>query len=287
MRPFAPAASLSTPYSASRSALVSVPRSSLSLSRANGRPARLPHRLLVPQIAYPNSRGLGVLTGQTGAIAATAQAGAAAVTSTLVALGTIGGPVGAAIAGMISLAGVIANMFSGCGQTCVEASDIANQVGDYLEQMLDTYMAAPVHYASMQAAYIQNFNSAWNSLVQACSNPQLQAAGQRCVTDRQRGACTWKASQGGWQGNTYVPWGPSGSGSACWNWFVGYLDPVANDPTVVPDPSPVTAAGSAIATDVSSAVSSLTSALPATVGGFPTSELLIFGGALLLAALFL
>lgn len=214
-------------------------------------------------------RGMGDVTNQS--IASAAAAGATATTSILVAMGKIGGPVGAAIAGLVAVGMALTKVFSGCGQTCVQATQIANQVGDILQQNLDHYLSAPVHYASLQAAAVNNFQTAWNALVQNCSNPALQAAGQRCVTDRQRGACTWKASPGGWtQGQdgtwTFVPAGPSGSGTECWNWFIGLLDPILNDPTVVPDPVPGSSTASGLLSDIGVDPSM-------TIAGIPLSDL--------------
>lgn len=231
-------------------------------------------------VRLPARRGMGSLTGQTATIAQAAQQGADVTAAMLVALGTIGGPVGAVIAGIAALGVTLANLFSGCGQTCVEATNIANQAEPILDQNLTTYLSAPVHYASLQAAALNNFQTTWNGLVSACSNPQLGSAGQACISDRQQGGCHYKASPGGWvQQNgvwVYTPWGPEGSGSSCWNWFVGYHDPIANDPTVVPDPvsSPLSA--------VSSAVSSITG--NASIAGIPIADLLL-PAALIIAAL--
>ncbi len=145
-------------------------------------------------------------------------------------------------------------------------------------------MSAPVHYQSMQAAALNNFDTAWNALVQACSNPQLADPGKRCVTDRQSGACVWKVAPFGWMPNgdgsySYVPSGPDGSGSTCWNWFAGFRDPIANDPTVQPDPIP----GSAAASGLLSAVGI---SPDATIAGLPVSDLVI-PGLVILAALIL
>lgn len=261
------------------------PFSSRGVSAAPGvpwvveRPRVTVHRpagIVAPGLVMVRPRGfagLGILQG--------GQQSAAQIASTAAVLtGTIlGGPLGGAIAGVIAQIGVaIANAFSGCGQTCVQATTIANQVEPILQQNLDAYMSAPIHYASLQAGALNNFTGAWNALQQACSSPSLAAAGQRCITDRQAGACTWKASPGGWNQDasgtwTYTNWGAAGSGSACWNWFVGYHDPIANDPTVVPDPSPV-----------ASALSSLTSG---TVFGLPISSLLLPAGLLVAAAILL
>jgi hypothetical protein len=234
-------------------------------------------------LTFP-SRGMGALAPQQSSIASAAASGAAATGALIGALAAIpiAGPIAAAIAG-IGVA--IANIFSGCGQTCVQATTIANQVGDALTENLNQYLSAPVHYASLQAAAINNFNTAWNALVQSCSNPALQSAGQACITDRQRGACTWKASPGGWQQNpttgawTYVPWGPNGSGTACWNYFVGLLDPIANDPTVVPDPVPGSTSSAGLLQSVGINPST-------TIAGLPVSDLVLPVGLLALWWLF-
>jgi hypothetical protein len=198
----------------------------------------------------------------------------------LVAMGTIGGPVGIAISGLIAVGLALTKVFSGCGQTCVQASNIANQVEPILQENLNQYLSAPVRYASMQAAAANNFQTAWNALAQNCANPQLAQAGQRCISDRQRGACTWKTSAGGWTQSaggswSYIAPGPDGSGSTCWDWFLGYLDPILNDPEVVPDPIPGAAAASGL-------LSSFGIDPSTTVAGLPVADLVI-PGALLLA----
>jgi hypothetical protein len=231
--------------------------------------------------------GLGAaITGGAATADSIATAGASATVALLVTLGTVAGPIGAAIGGLIALASQIAKLFGGCGQTCVLSSDDANQVGNYMTQNLNTYLAAPVHYASLQAAALNNFDTAWASLVAACSNPQLGTAGQNCISEREQGACYWKASPGGWaQTNgtwTYTGYGPAGSGSACWNYFVGMRDPIANDPTVVPDP---------VAGSTSASAGGSTTASGAATGGTTSTPspdlapLLLIGGLIGLALL--
>jgi len=214
------------------------------------------------------SSGLGQASS-TQLISSIATAGAATTTSLLVALGAITGPVGAVIGGLIAVGGLIASAFKGCGQTCIAASNIANQVEPYLKQNLQTYLAAPVHYASLQAAALNNFMTAWSALTQACSNPQLQSAGQNCISDRAQGSCSYHTSPGGWQQTNgvwnYVYPGANNSGSACWNWWVGYHDPIADDPTVVPDPAPA----------ASSASQSAGGSILSTIGVSPTTQ--VFG----------
>src|SRR5271170_980721 len=129
-------------------------------------------------IVVPPPRGLGAgLSPQNQSIAQAAAAGASTTVALLVTLGVVVPGIGTLIAGVAALGIAIANAFAGCGNTCVEATTIANQVAPILDQNLQTYLSAPVHYASLQAAAINNFNTAWSSLVSACSNPQLAAAG--------------------------------------------------------------------------------------------------------------
>jgi hypothetical protein len=143
--------------------------------------------------------------------------------------------VGQAVSALLTLTGEIASFFQGCGSSCVLAAANANKVEPLLQQNLQAYLAQPVHYQSVQTAALNNFNTVWNALVQACSDPSLGAAGQRCISDRQQGSCAYKTSPGGWSNGKYTYPGANGSGSTCWNWFVGYHDPIVNDPTVVPD----------------------------------------------------
>jgi hypothetical protein len=221
-------------------------------------------------------RGMGQLSPTNQTIAAGA-ASAASLTGTLVgALNgiPIAGPIAAAVA---SIGVLLANVFSGCGNTCVEATNLANQAEPLLLQNLQTYLSAPVHYASLQAAALNNFTLTWNALVQACSNPSLGSAGKACISDRENGSCAYKTSPGGWANGVYVYPGANGSGSTCWNWFVGYHDPIANDPTVVPDPVGGSAAVSA--TDLLSSVG-----VPATVFGLPVLDLILIGTGLLVAS---
>lgn len=137
------------------------------------------------------------------------------------------------------LVGLVSKAFQGCGQTCVLSSDVANQIGALLQQNLETYLNSPVHTKTLQAQALQNFDQLWQALVSKCGQIGGQG-GTNCVADRQVGACHWKTSPGGWNQDAGGNWhytapGPSGSGPDCWNWFVGQRDPIANDPTVVPD----------------------------------------------------
>lgn len=169
--------------------------------------------------------GLGQTTGAEVAAAISA-AGAAAAPFTF------------GLSALVSLAaGPIAGLINGCGETCTYSTEYANQAEALLQQNLSAYLAIPVpRTASEQSQAQANFNQIWQSLEQSCSNAQLGTAGQACIEDRENGACDYKTSPGGWQGTgltaTYQYPGANGSGPACWNWFVGYLDPILDDPTV-------------------------------------------------------
>jgi hypothetical protein len=194
------------------------------------------------------TRGIGQTTQQISSIAA---AGASTTVGILVGLGTISGPIGAAVAGLIAVGSLIANMFHGCGQTCVVATQDANKIGALLDQNQAAYMNAPVHYKSLQQAALNNINTLAAALQQACSDPNLGKAGQRCISERLvRRPCPSTLNDSNLGG---------GQIKFCDYWSF-YYDPIANDPNVVPDP--VAPGVASAAASVGSAISSV---LPASV----------------------
>ena len=212
--------------------------------------------------------GLGASGAQTAETIAFS--GAATTVSILASLHAViagvafAGPVGAAIAGIIAVGSIIASQFHGCGETCIQATQIANNVESALKKNLETYQSAPVHYASLQAAALNNFDTVWNALVQACSNPALGAAGKRCISERQRGGV--------------APWCPNAGHTGC-DWFALYRDPIANDPHVVADPASAAQASS----DISAAGG--TAGTAGTVAGGSSMLPLLIGGGLIFFAL--
>jgi hypothetical protein len=142
--------------------------------------------------------------------------------------------VGPLLASVTSVLGGIFGQMSLTGRQKVAATHIVDQIGDALQQNLDAYLAGP-RTSVNQAAALANFDNGWNAVLSQCGQSSLGTAGQRCITDRQKGSCAYKTSPGGWSadGKTYTPPGPNGSGSTCWNWFVGMRDPIANDPGVI------------------------------------------------------
>lgn len=182
-------------------------------------PAFVPRRRV---LRGTRRRGVGDLT--------TAQLAGSAVTT---AGNTVGGiltslanaageiPVaGPIIAGIASILGPIIATFNGCGQTCIQATQYANQANIALQQALNAYMAQPVHYKSVQQATLAQMQAVFDALRQACSNPALGSAGQRCISDRLvEGAVT------SWC-----------NGKVGCDWITAYYNPVLNDPNVVADP---------------------------------------------------
>lgn len=226
------------------------------------------------------SRGFGSTESVTAATIAAS--GLSTTASLLVAFSVVGGPVGAAIAAVGAVAVLLVKVFQGCGQTCVQATQYANQVEAALQQNLNAYISSPVRTASMQAAAVNNYNTAIAALEQACGQAALGSAGVNCIDERvNASSCQWKASPGGWSGacpGTYQGYGASGSGSACVNWVVLYLDPIQNDPCVQSDSVLTSSAGSSGGSVVSSVGGS------SEIFGLPAP--LVIGG-LILAALLL
>lgn len=223
--------------------------------------------------------GIGSTTSVTAATIAAS--GASTTASLLVAFGAIAGPIGAAIGAIAAVGVLLAKVFQGCGQTCVAATAYANQVEQALQQNLQSYLSAPVRTSSIQAAAINNYNTAIAALVQACGQAQLGSAGQNCIDQRvNASSCEWQASPGGWTTNsdgtcTYTPWGASGSGTSCWNWVIGYLDPIQNDPCVQSDSVLLTSVAGTSTLSGNSSAEIFGLPAPLVIGGLIIAALLI------------
>lgn len=183
-------------------------------------------------------RGLGATPGQ---LISTAAGSAGAIGGAL-----IGGPAGLAVsAGVSIVTSLLQGVINGCGSTCEVTSTWANEVEAALQQNITAYFNLPTPRSTTdQAASLANFDNAWAALVQQCNNPNLGSAGQNCISDRQAGACHWTQPA-----SAVPPWGTPAAG-ACWNWFSGYRDPIANDPNVSADvavPASISTANEAIA----------------------------------------
>ena len=127
--------------------------------------------------------------------------------------------IGAALMGVTLLAVTLIRN-SGCGQTCVVTSQWANEAAVLLQQNLDAYFALPSpRTKAQQGVALANFDAIWAALKAQCGQPATGDAGKRCISDRQEGACKWKDANG-----------------ECWNWFLGYRAPLANDAAVSDSP---------------------------------------------------
>lgn len=199
-------------------------------------------------------RGLGESSSQTVAQVGGIGAPVAAAATAPLLTSAVGASLAIPIAGVaISavLVGIEAILNSGCGQTCVETSQWANQAEAQLKQLVTAYFAVPApRTQNMQQVTMAGFMSVWNKLVADCSQPGLSTAGQNCIADRQDGACKWKATKlNGFPGEPAI--------GQCWNWWNGYYWPVANDPTV-PDAA-VTDAAETVAATTSAATAAASS----------------------------
>ena len=184
--------------------------------------------------------GLGNVTSAentTGIVSGAASVGvSAAAISGLIAASAV--PiVGAAIAAAtLIITQIIKN--SGCGQTCIETSQWANQAEQGLIKNIQAYFGNSPRYASQQASALANFDAIWAQLQAICGQPGTGNAGVRCITDRQAGACTWKQTTS----SPLLAYPGEPQPGECWNWFNGYRDPIANDPDVQPDSAASTVA---------------------------------------------
>jgi hypothetical protein len=195
--------------------------------------------------------GLGLTEQQTGGIITSgASAGAGIAAGAL--LGSVVPGIGTAVGAAVGIIGsLITNAFKP-NLYKINASNYANEIESQMQQNLAAWLAIPTNerYASVQAVYVNNFNTLWATYEQDVQQDLAKAPDS--ITDRQDGSCAYHTAEcAGWNGSTYVPNGPNQSTGCCWNWFVGYLDPIANDPNVQADP-----VGSA----VGGAVASLSSA---------------------------
>jgi len=165
------------------------------------------------------SAGAGIATGILGTLTSGGATTILGITSAAVPV------IGAALMGAVmTVQYLIKN--SGCGQTCIETSQWANQAAAALQQVMDSYFALPAPRTEAQKAVaVAAFQGIWHQLVQACGQPGTGNAGVRCITDRQAGACTWRQK--------YAPVYPGQPNiGECWNWFNGYLAPIQADPVV-------------------------------------------------------
>lgn len=146
-----------------------------------------------------------------------------AIGGTMMTIAPFTGPAAPFVAAAGAVVSLLSNMFHGCGITCTEATAIANQFETQFTQLKSQYFAQPIRYKSMQTAYLTAFDQMASQMYNACNNPALGAAGQRCISER--------LVKGG-----SAPWCPTHTGC---DWITTLRDPIANDSQVQPDPAPV------------------------------------------------
>lgn len=136
-----------------------------------------------------------------------------------------------------------------------------------LKDNLIGYMQGP-RTVSSQLQALANFDAAWGYVVANCNTAKMGDPGQRCVADRQQGACKWQRGPG----DSMEQYDGVHPGE-CWNWFTGYRDPIARD-IPVPDPT--------VTQETASAIDSVVASLG--IGNADTSTYLMIGGIVLVIA---
>ncbi len=170
-----------------------------------------------------------VITGILGAHAASVAAATGAPALILGMAPAIAIPIiGAAMVG-VTIAVTLLIKNSGCGQTCVITSQWANEAQSALKANIDAYFALPVpRTKAQQGVGLANFDAVWAALVAQCGQAAVGDAGKRCISDRERGACKWRATENSqWPGGLQL--------GQCFNWFSAFRDPIANDSQVEGD----------------------------------------------------
>jgi hypothetical protein len=176
-------------------------------------PAFIPRRRV---LRGSRRRGVGGLTTQQ----LSAQVGSM-VSSGLAFIPGVG-PLAAAAASIATSLAVIIENLTGCGSTCTQATQYANQASAALDQVRATYFATPNRTVSFQQSTLAQIQQVFNALQQACSNPALGNAGKACISQRLvRGSS--------------APWCNTPDHTGC-DWVTYYYDDIANDPNVSPDP---------------------------------------------------
>ena len=122
------------------------------------------------------------------------------------------GPLAPFIMAAAALAGPMLQIMRGCGQSCIRASQYADQAEQSLKAVNREYFSRSDRTASDQAAAIQYIQSVLDWLRSGCSAVG-GPAGQRCISER--------LVEGG-----TAPWCPTGSGC---DWITLYLRPIQQD----------------------------------------------------------
>lgn len=203
--------------------------------------------------AYPmNLAGLGITQQSaaaivTGATSAASKA-ALAILGPSAAAGPVGLAIGAAAVAITALSGTIAHLISGCGQVCVDATNIVNQEDGLMQQIVSAYWSTPTRTVSFQQWTLQQLNALFQQTSQMLA--PLGAVGAESAKERlTRGYDSpWCVSNHLAVGvNNVVPPNPQTNPlGRCGGWYDVYYDPIAADPAVVPDASIASTVASSI-----------------------------------------
>jgi hypothetical protein len=129
-------------------------------------------------------------------------------------IGLVAGPIGAGIG---AAAGAIANLITGLwtnvnNQTATTCANNAEYAGVANLTEWNNYPAY-MKTKTLQIQYLNQAEQIWSYLQSCCGQPQLKSAGSRCVSERARGGK--------------------------YDFLSGYYDPIANDPAVANNSTPV------------------------------------------------
>lgn len=135
----------------------------------------------VPSIlSAAGAAGTSILTGA-GVIGANAAAGTFAASSLAIPL------VGVAIAGVTLVVGAWLSNIAKHNAEKTAATKIVEQAVPLFEQNLAAFKSVPNPTQADKDQALANFDNIWGQVVQACSNPALEDAGKRCISERQPG----------------------------------------------------------------------------------------------------
>lgn len=161
---------------------------------------------------------------------------------------------------VLSVATLITSFFAQPNYSKIATTEIVNQAEVLLKNNLAAWQGLPAiqRNSATQAAALQNFDAVWTQVQQACLGGNYGSAGNACIADREQGACHFQAN------------------GQCWNWFIGYRDPISNDPAV--------AANAASPSSSTVSVGTAITAAAAAAAGVPSdsSTLFLLAGAAVL-----
>jgi len=114
--------------------------------------------------------------------------------------------IGAAVVGVTILVNMWLGGIARRNKQKDATTQIVNEAEPLLQQNRDAFLSTSQHTQAEKEQALANFDAIWGQVVGACSSGAYDAAGSRCVGDRQRGGQ--------------------------WDWFSYYRDPIASSNVV-------------------------------------------------------